>query len=56
MAQTPGRHRAGPAPSAGGSDKRVELKAEARGGACECLAANEGAEHVVVALLSSVDL
>ena len=55
MTQTPVWHHAGPALSAGGSDKHVELKAEARG-ACECSAANEAAEHVVVALLSSVDL
>ena len=55
MAQTLDWHRAGSVLSAGGSDKHVELKAEARG-ACECSAANEAAEHVVVALLSSVDL
>ena len=56
MTQTPGWYRVGSVLSAGGSDKHVELKAEAWG-ACESSAANEGAEHVVVvALLSSVDL
>ena len=55
MAQTLDWHRAGLVLSAGGSDKHVELKAEAWG-ACESSAANEAAEHVVVALLSSVDL
>ena len=55
MAGTPGNHREGAALSAGGSDKHVESKAEARG-ACECSATNEAAQHVAVALPSSVDL
>ena len=52
MAGTPGRHRARTALSAGGSDTHVEPKPEARG-ACECSAANEAAQHVALAPLSS---
>ena len=55
MAETAGRHHAGTALSAGGSEAYVESKREARG-ACECSAANEAAQHVAVALLISVDL
>ena len=55
MAGTAGWRRAGTASSAGGSDTHVEPTPEA-GGACECLAANEAAQHVAVVLLISVDL
>ena len=53
MAQILDWHHAGLVLSAGGSDKHVELKAEAWG-ACESSAANKAAEHIVVALRSSV--
>ena len=55
MAGTAGRHHAGTALSAGGSEAHVEPKPEARG-TCECSAANEAAQHVAVTLLISVDL
>ncbi len=47
MAGAPGRRDAGAALSAGGSDKHVEPKAEARG-ACECSAANEAANTLLL--------
>ena len=55
MAGTAEQHRAGTALGAGGSDTHVEPTPEARG-SCECLAANEAAQHVAVVLLISVDL
>ena len=44
MAQAPGRHHAGTALSAGGSEAHAETKPEARGGS-ERSAANEAAQH-----------
>ena len=55
VAGTSGRHRAGPALSAGGSGKHVEPYGQARG-AHERPAAVEAAQHGAVALVSALDL